>query len=75
MFEMFSLQTVSLLLSTPSLSVSSQTACGVTALMAAADQGHSGLVRMILSHQDAGVNTTDAEGRDQQRIILPTDDT
>ena len=54
---------VALLLAQPGLQVNRVTPEGWSALVAAADKGHHGLVRDLLSHTSTDVNIRDNQGR------------
>ena len=55
-------QIVSVLLGVSDISVNTQTPEGWTALVAAADKGHHGLVRTLLKHRGTDVNIRDNQG-------------
>ena len=55
-------QIVSILLGVPDISVNTRTPEGWTALVAAADKGHHGLVRTLLKHRGTDVNIRDNQG-------------
>ena len=55
-------QIVSILLGVPDISVNTRTPEGWTALVAAADKGHHGLVRTLLKHRETDVNIRDNQG-------------
>ena len=62
---------VALLLAQPGLQVNRVTPEGWSALVAAADKGHHGLVRDLLSHTSTDVNIRDNQGR-QAAVMLIT---
>ena len=56
-------QIVSSLLGVADISVNTKTPEGWTALVAAADKGHHGLVRTLLKHRGTDVNIRDNQGK------------
>ena len=57
------LQIVSALLESPDVAINTRTPEGWTALVAAADKGHHGLVRALLKHQGTDVNIRDNQSK------------
>ena len=64
------LEIVSALLESPDVAINTRTPEGWTALVAAADKGHHGLVRALLKHQGTDVNIRDNQSK---YTILQTD--
>ena len=56
-------QIVSALLVSPDISLNNKTPEGWTALVAAADKGHHGLVRTLLKHRATDVNVRDNQSK------------
>ena len=67
---MLTFQIVSILLGVPDISVNTRTPEGWTALVAAADKGHHGLVRTILKHRGTDVNIRDNQGKIDNMMLI-----
>lgn len=63
LFLKTNLQIVTALLASPEVSINTRTPEGWTALVAAADKGHHGLVRTLLKHKGTDVNIRDNKSK------------
>ena len=61
---------MSALLQSADISLNTRTPEGWTALVAAADKGHHGLVRTLLKHRDTDVNVRDNQSEFHARMSI-----